>query len=231
MPKAKFKRKGVDPGVLSLLEDGVVGVKQRKLLDNANSDVVTSRGSDGSILRLPEEMVCMILQHLPVITIARVEQSCKHLHTVIKQAKLWRKLLLNAIESEPGLADFIPEVECIDKSKHEDGKSDIYYKQLFAKLKRKIDQVWRSKDCGPNISRYYLTSFRTFWHCYTFTLSVPIGYSDRRKRSISCTTWLPLVSISLVSSAPTPQNLEVRLASCLVQGQGSQGRANRTKNT
>ena len=155
MPKAKFKRKGVDPGVLSLLEDGAVGVKHRKLSDN--SDVVPRHNSDsdgnGSILSLPEEMVCMILQHLPVITVARVEQTCKHLHTVIKQAKLWRKLLLNAIECEPCLTDFIPEVELIDKSKHEDGKSDIYYKQLFSRLKSKIDQVWRSKDCGPNISR------------------------------------------------------------------------------
>ena len=155
MPKAKFKRKGVDPGVLSLLEDGAVGVKHRKLSDN--SDVAPRYNSDsdgnGSILSLPEEMVCMILQHLPVITVARVEQTCKHLHTVIKQAKLWRKLLLNAIECEPCLTEFIPEVELIDKSKHEDGKSDIYYKQLFSRLKSKIDQVWRSKDCGPNISR------------------------------------------------------------------------------
>ena len=155
MPKAKFKRKGVDPDVLSLL-DNQMSVKQRKLND---CDVIKNQSdghasnSNGSILQLPEEMVCMILQHLPVVTIARVELTCKHLNTVIKQAKLWRKLLMNAIDSEPGLADFIPEVELIDKSKHDDGKSDIYYKTLFAKLKRKIDQVWRSREASPNISR------------------------------------------------------------------------------
>ena len=155
MPKAKFKRKGAPPDVLLLLDRET---KLRKLSDCDNDRApigleYTDGCATGSILMLPEEMICMILQHLPVVTIARVEQTCKYLQTVIKHARIWRKVLLNIIEFEPGLADFIPELGTLDKVKQEDEKSDTFYKSLFCELKLKLDRVWLAKEASPSISR------------------------------------------------------------------------------
>ena len=75
MPKAKFKRKGAPPDALIKLENEI---KQRKLnisevICNQNvsepkstlKETSSDNESSGSILQLPEEMICMILQHLP----------------------------------------------------------------------------------------------------------------------------------------------------------------------
>ena len=69
MPKAKFKRKGAPADVLLMLDSRQV--KQKKLnvceVFTHQSDEAHNgqSSSDGSILKLPEEMICMILEHLP----------------------------------------------------------------------------------------------------------------------------------------------------------------------
>ena len=72
---------------------------------------------------------------------------------MINQARLWRKILLNIIEAEPGLADFIPEISSVDKSKTDSDKSDSYYKKLFSSLKTKVDRAWFTADVNPIVSR------------------------------------------------------------------------------
>ena len=80
MPKAKFKRKGAPVDVLLMLESRQVKQKKINVCEVVNNqsdevsnghnsevgEVINHQGrSDGSILKLPEEMICMILEHLP----------------------------------------------------------------------------------------------------------------------------------------------------------------------
>ena len=91
---------------------------------------------------------------ISVVSISRVEQTCKHLQTVIRHARIWRKLLLNVVESEPRLVDFIPQLAGINsKSKQDQENNDIQFKFLFAELKTKLDKAWATSDVGPSISR------------------------------------------------------------------------------
>ena len=87
-----------------------------------------------------------------MICIARLEQTCKHLQTVIRQARLWRKILLNILENEPGLDDFLPELS--EKSKQDDDKNDEYFKTMLSSLKNKLDKAWLSTEISPLTSRY-----------------------------------------------------------------------------
>ena len=87
-----------------------------------------------------------------MVCIARLEQTCKHLQTVIKQARLWRKILLNILENEPGLDDFLPEIS--DTSKQDDDKSDEYFKTMLRLLKNKLDKAWFSSEISPLTSRF-----------------------------------------------------------------------------
>ena len=82
-----------------------------------------------------------------------MEQTCKHLRTVINQARVWRKLLLNILEFEPGLTDFIPDVSLLDRRNCDNDSSVDPYKTLFCELKIKLDKVWTRSDCVPSISR------------------------------------------------------------------------------
>ena len=68
MPKAKFKRKGAPADVLAVLDSRQVKLKKLNIcevVNNQSEDASTGHKSDGSILNLPEEMICMILEHLP----------------------------------------------------------------------------------------------------------------------------------------------------------------------
>ena len=82
-----------------------------------------------------------------------MEQTCKHLRTVIKQARVWKKLLLSILEYEPGLTDFIPDVSLLEGRNFEIDSSVDPYKTLFCELKIKLDKVWSRSDCVPSISR------------------------------------------------------------------------------
>ena len=61
--------------------------------------------------------------------------------------------MLNIIENEPRLVDFIPHLPGIIKSKQDQENNDIYFKTLFAELKIKLDKAWTTSDVGPSISR------------------------------------------------------------------------------
>ena len=87
------------------------------------------------------------------MSIARVEQTCKHLRTVINQARVWKRLLLNILEFEPGLNDFIPNVSLLERRNSDNDSSVDPYKTLFCELKIKLDKVWSRSDCVPSISR------------------------------------------------------------------------------
>ena len=118
-------------------------------------ELIMFSGSQGSILKLPEEMMCMILQHLPMAAIARMEQTCKHLRTIIIHARIWRKILLTKIEFEPELKAFLPDFSCLEKQEKENYDSEIdslSYKRLLENLKLKLDYTWMSAH-SPNISR------------------------------------------------------------------------------
>ena len=82
-----------------------------------------------------------------------MEQTCKHLRTVINQARVWRKLLLNILEFEPGLTDFIPDITLLERRNSDIESSVDPYKTLFCQLKTKLDNVWSKSDCVPSISR------------------------------------------------------------------------------
>ena len=82
-----------------------------------------------------------------------MEQTCKHLRTVINQARVWRKLLLNILEREPGLVDFIPDVSTLERNNCNSESSVDPFKRLFCELKLKLDNVWSRSDCVPSISR------------------------------------------------------------------------------
>ena len=163
MPKAKFKRKGAPLSLLKVLDsenninsdkESICGV----LLDEKQKEsCVWSKliESEGSILRLPEEMICMVLQHLPMAAIARVEQTCKQLRTIIIHARIWRKILLTKIEFEPELKAFLPDFSCLEKQEKDNYDSEIdslSYKRLLENLKLKLDYTWMSAH-SPNISR------------------------------------------------------------------------------
>ena len=172
MPKAKFKRKGAPLEVLQRIEcedrnkfsktDGSI---EAEILNGDNPV-----GGSCIMLLVPEEIICMILDHLSggplgecchwfepnivsVLSIARVEQTCKHLRTVINQARVWRKLLLNILEREPGLVDFIPDVSTLERNNCNSESSVDPFKRLFCELKLKLDNVWSRSDCVPSISR------------------------------------------------------------------------------
>ena len=87
------------------------------------------------------------------MSIARVEQTCKHLRTLITQARVWKKLLLNILEFEPGLSDFIPDVSSLGSNDWNTDSSEDPYKVLFCQLKNKLDNVWSRSECVPSISR------------------------------------------------------------------------------
>jgi len=167
MPKAKYKRKGAPPSLLKVLDSennveenkSEVGEELRReiLASSRVSDTELNMfsGSQGSILKLPEEMMCMILQHLPMAAIARMEQTCKHLRTIIIHARIWRKILLTKIEFEPELKAFLPDFSCLEKQEKENYDSEIdslSYKRLLENLKLKLDYTWMSAH-SPNISR------------------------------------------------------------------------------
>ena len=61
--------------------------------------------------------------------------------------------MLNAIETEPRLVDFIPHLTSVIKSKQDQENNDIHFKSLFAELKTKLDKAWTTSDVGPSISR------------------------------------------------------------------------------
>ena len=169
MPKAKFKRKGAPLEILQKIED-----EDRNKLRRTNCSIEAEsvKGDNcfgGSLLLVPEEIICMILEHLPghtptllrsyskmivsVLSIARVEQTCKHLKTVINQARVWRRLLLDILDREPGLVDFIPHVLSLERNDCKSESSVDPYKRLFCELKLKLDKVWSKSDCVPSISR------------------------------------------------------------------------------
>jgi len=164
MPKAKYKRKGAPASLLKELDKAEdargssdSNILKRKISDNDHSFNLLREG-EGSILRLPEEMICMILKNLPVSAIARMEQTCKHIRTVIIHARIWRKILLNKIEYEPGLAEFLPNLSCLEKQEKDNYDSEIdslNYKLMFQNLKRKLDIVWNPSPRipSPNITR------------------------------------------------------------------------------
>ena len=164
MPKAKYKRKGAPLSLLQVLDSdkniskkpnicGVLLAENQTSSKDSETNVFSD--SEGSILRLPEEMMCMVLQHLPMAAIARVEQTCKHLRTIIIHARIWRKILLNKIEFEPELKAFLPDFSCLEKQEKANYDSEIdslSYKRLLENLKLKLDYTWMSAH-SPNISR------------------------------------------------------------------------------
>ena len=120
-------------------------------------------GGRGSILRLPEEMICVILRHLPLVSIARIEQTCKHLRTVIIHARVWRKRLDHKLEFEPGLRGFLQGGPAILLSREADSapfpapvphteQDSLTAKQQLQTLKLKIDLSWISAS-SPSIAR------------------------------------------------------------------------------
>ena len=169
MPKAKYKRKGAPLSLLKVLDsENNVNEKPNiskvllneilassKCSESCENELNILSGSEGSILRLPEEMMCMILQHLPMAAIARMEQTCKHLRTIIIHARIWRKILLTKIEFEPELKAFLPDFSCLEKQEKDNYDSEIdslSYKRLLENLKLKLDYTWMSAH-SPNISR------------------------------------------------------------------------------
>jgi len=166
MPKAKFKRKGAPPNLLKVLDcennlKGKSTVIKPLLIDYLNDQKNSENNADvfskteGSILQLPEEMIVLILQHLSMTSIARVEQTCKHLRTIIIHARIWRKILLTKLEFEPGLREFVPNLSSLENQEKENYDSVIdssIYKNSLSNLKFRLDYVWMSAH-SPNISR------------------------------------------------------------------------------
>ena len=61
-----------------------------------------------TLLDLPEEIICMILVKLVLASVAALQQACKHLHQLMVNARVWRRLLVHKVENEPGLRRFLP---------------------------------------------------------------------------------------------------------------------------
>ncbi len=61
-----------------------------------------------TLLDLPEEIICMILVKLDLVSVAALQQACKHLHQLMVNARVWRRLLVHKVENEPGLRRFLP---------------------------------------------------------------------------------------------------------------------------
>ena len=172
MPKAKFKRKGVPIEVIQKIEEEDRNKLRKTTCGIEVNCVKIDNLPECSLLLVPEEIICIILEHLPgwhiitsitfnsysilivsVLSIARVEQTCKHFKTVINQARVWRKLLLNILDREPGLVDFIPDVLSLERNSSGIERSVDPYKRLFCELKLKLNNVWSRSDSVPSISR------------------------------------------------------------------------------
>ena len=71
MPKAKFKRKGAPLEFLQKLEDEDRNkIRKPNVVETLNGDIATAGTS--RILLVPEEIICMILEHLPGTIIRRL---------------------------------------------------------------------------------------------------------------------------------------------------------------
>ena len=116
MPKAKFKRKGIEPPLLlDEFAQNITRPLEKETASNIDTNQVLDSDSSirteisKNILDLPEEVICLIVAHISIQTIAALELTCKHLRQVLINARVWRKILLNKLEFEPGLRQFLPE--------------------------------------------------------------------------------------------------------------------------
>jgi len=122
MPKAKFKRKGVPAHLTGSLPPPPKRSRTRSegLAAGGTNNAAASGANDGeisanfamasfsspsscSILHLPEEVICLIVEGLDVSSLAALEAACTHLRKMIVNARLWRRIFMSKMEQEPGL--------------------------------------------------------------------------------------------------------------------------------
>eukprot|EP00088_Acartia_fossae_P024567 TRINITY_DN2549_c0_g1_i3.p1 TRINITY_DN2549_c0_g1~~TRINITY_DN2549_c0_g1_i3.p1 ORF type:complete len:713 (-),score=154.45 TRINITY_DN2549_c0_g1_i3:230-2368(-) len=103
-----------------------------------------------TLLDLPEEIICMLLVKLDLVTICALEQTCKHLQQLLMNARVWRRLVVNKVEYEPGLRRFLPKhLQTNFASRDLDHSS---YKRLFAEMTSKVRHIWKSSHTA-NVTR------------------------------------------------------------------------------
>jgi len=155
MPKAKQKRKGIPPE-LQLC-------KRPKIVHDPGPDIDHGPETDHctSLLDIPEEVVCLILDHLHLYSVSAIERTCKQLRTLIMHARVWRKILFKKIEMEPLLEVFISskdewqqERELTPQNMTDEllELSNSHCKDLLNYLTRKLDYIWLS-DQHPTVTR------------------------------------------------------------------------------
>ena len=118
MPKAKHKRKGAPP------PDNLDDPKRTKPdqdPDPRESEICCY--SRTNLLDVPEEIVCLILNHLDIHSISCLERTCKHLRTVIIHARIWRRILMNKLEFEPEIGVFLSEVWDVEQRNCDNNES------------------------------------------------------------------------------------------------------------
>jgi len=160
MPKAKVKRKGA---VVPLFE-GPTEAKKICLTEEDESQAASTSASTNvaptfqpthnisrtTILDLPEDVILLILVKLDLLSVCSLEQSCSHMHHLIRNARVWRRLLIHKIDIEPGLTTFLP------KHLHKNFSSlDLdhsSYKKMFGDIQTALRQIWKSTH-KPNVTR------------------------------------------------------------------------------